>query len=188
MIMVPQNQGWADFIEGCYGEKTKKVIRYAIKKEPDVFDKEELQHIIAALPAEYELKMMDEDLFLYCKNTAWCKDLVSQYKDYAMYEKHGLGAVILKKGELVSGASSYSGYTGGIEIEIDTRNDCRRKGLASVCGAKLVLECLKRDWYPSWDAQNLWSVALAEKLGYHFDHEYMAYETKWEAGGNREWK
>ena len=25
-------------------------------------------------------------------------------------------------------------------------------------------------------AQNLWSVALAEKLGYHFDHAYTAYE------------
>lgn len=24
--------------------------------------------------------------------------------------------------------------------------------------------------------QNKWSVALAEKLGYHFDHEYVAYE------------
>ena len=64
----------------------------------------------------------------------------------------------------------------GIEIEIDTREDHRRKGLAYACGAKLILECLKRGLYPSWDAQNKWSVALAEKLGYHFDHEYTAYE------------
>ena len=85
--------------------------------------------------------------------------------------------MILKDGEPVSGASSYSGYRGGIEIEIDTRKDFRRKGLAFVCGAKLILECLDRGWYPSWDAHNLWSVALAEKLGYHFDHEYEAYEV-----------
>ncbi|MGB4661891.1 MAG: GNAT family N-acetyltransferase, partial [Mobilitalea sp.] len=26
--------------------------------------------------------------------------------------------------------------------------------------------------------QNKWSVALAEKLGYHFDHEYTAYEIR----------
>lgn len=74
------------------------------------------------------------------------------------------------------GASSYSAYLGGIEIEIDTKKEYRRKGLASVCGARLILECISRDLYPSWDAQNLWSAALAEKLGYHFGYEYDAYE------------
>ena len=54
-------------------------------------------------------------------------------------------------------------------------------GLASVCGAKLILECQERKLYPSWDAQNLWSVALAEKLGYHFSYEYTAYEV-WNSG------
>ena len=101
---------------------------------------------------------------------------VALYGDYAQYRERGLGAVILKDGEPVSGASSYSGYLGGIEIEIDTRTDYRRRGLAYICGAKLILDCLERGWYPSWDAQNLWSVALAEKLGYHFDHEYVVYE------------
>jgi hypothetical protein len=31
--------------------------------------------------------------------------------------------------------------------------------------------------YPSWDAHNMGSVHLAEKLGYEFDHEYIAYEV-----------
>ena len=96
-----------------------------------------------------------------------------------MYEKYGLGVILLKDGQVVSGASSYSAYKGGIEIEIDTRKDYRRKGLASICGAKLILECLDRGLYPSWDAQNMGSVALAEKLGYHFDHAYDAYEVQW---------
>lgn len=103
-------------------------------------------------------------------------DLVSQFDDYELYRKHGLGVVVEKDGEPVSGASSYSGYMGGIEIEIDTREDYRRRGLATVCGAKLILECLDRGWYPSWDAQNKWSVGLAEKLGYHFDREYEVFE------------
>lgn len=95
-----------------------------------------------------------------------------------MYQKYGLGVVALKDGEPVSGASSYTSYNGGIEIEIDTREDHRRRGLAFACGAKLILECLARGWYPSWDAQNKWSAALAEKLGYHFDGEYTAYEVQ----------
>lgn len=177
MIMVPQNNGWADLIEKCYREKARKVMRYAIKKETDCFDTKKLQAMVDALPKEYTLAMIDEKWFWRCKEVNWCRDFVSQYGDYAMYKKYGLGVVILKDGVLISGASSYSGYKGGIEIEIDTREDYQRRGLAGVCGAKLILECIKRGWYPSWDAQNKWSLSLAQKLGYHFDHEYTAYEV-----------
>lgn len=176
MILVPQNRGWAQLMESCYKEQAKKVLRYAIKKEPHVFDREKLQSMADQVPRGYTLTMIDEALFWRCREQAWCRDWVSQYKDYKMFQRWGLGAVILKDGEPVSGASSYSSYEGGIEVEIDTREDHRREGLASICGAKLILECLKRGWYPSWDAHNLWSVGLAEKLGYHFDHEYQAYE------------
>lgn len=177
MIMVPQSGGWEELIEEHFQEKAKKVTRYAIKKEPDVFDRAALEEAAAGLPEGYTLKMMGEELFRKCGEIPWCRDWVAQYDTYESYRRYGLGAVILKDGEPVSGASSYSGYRGGIEIEIDTRQDYRRKGLACVCGAKLILECLNRGWYPSWDAQNKWSVALAEKLGYHFDHEYTAYEV-----------
>ena len=178
IIMVPQNNDWAKLIELCYGDKANKIIRYATKKESGVFDTEQLEKAVANLPVGYELKMMEEPEYDMCQNNGWAADLVSQYKDYSMYKKLGMGVVVLKDGELVAGASSYSTYDKGIEIEIDTREDHRRKGLAYVCGAKLILECLKKDLYPSWDAQNKWSVALAEKLGYSFSHEYVAYEIR----------
>lgn len=178
IIMVPQDRGWGGLIEQCYKEKAKKTTRYAIKKEPDIFDRAKLQEAAGSLPGDYTLKMIDEPLYLQCREIPWCRDWVSNYRDYAMYQKYGLGVVALKDGEPVSGASSYSSYQHGIEIEIDTREDFRRKGLAYACGAKLILECLERGWYPSWDAQNRWSAALAEKLGYHFDHEYTVYEVR----------
>jgi len=82
---------------------------------------------------------------------------------------------VLWNGQLVAGASSYTIYPGGIEIEIDTKPEYRDQGLATVCGAALILECLRRGLYPSWDAHDLRSVALAEKLGYHRDHPYPVY-------------
>lgn len=179
LIMVPQNDEWATLIEEVYGVRARKVERYAIKKEPDVFDRGHLQRIVDGKAMEYELQMIDGPLFWKCKEIPWCRDWVSQYDTYEFFKQRGLGVVLLHNGEVVSGASSYSGYIDGIEIEIDTREDYRRRGLASVCGAKLILECLDRGWYPSWDAQNLGSVALAEKLGYHFDHAYVAYEIAW---------
>lgn len=115
-------------------------------------------------------------VFEFCKKQEWCRDLVSQFSDYDTYQELGLGVMIMEKGIPVSGASSYSSYLGGIEIEIDTKEEYRRQGLASVCGAWLILKCLDKNIYPSWDAQNMWSVALAEKLGYKMDYEYDAYE------------
>jgi len=176
IIMVPQNDQWAGLIRKCYGNKAKEVSRYAIKKETGIFDRNKLIQMTAALPEGFSLKMIDESAYHACLAEAWSRDLVSQYSDYDTYRRLGLGAVILKDGEPVSGASSYTRYKDGIEIEIDTKVSFRRMGLASICGARLILACMDRNLYPSWDAQNLWSVALAEKLGYHYSHEYRAYE------------
>lgn len=176
IIMVPQNDVWARMIELCYGKKAQAVIRYAFKKESNTFDRNVLQRFVSDLPVDYTLKMIDQDLFYRCREMKWCQDWVSQYPDYETYQQYGIGVIILKDQEILSGASSYSSYLGGIEIQVDTREDYRRKGLARVCSAKLILECLKRGWYPSWDAQNKWSAALAEQLGYQYSHKYSAYE------------
>ncbi len=213
MIMVPGEEGWEEVIRKSYGEKARKVTRYAMKKEPGIFRKDELREVVRQFQEnnfrkenlhredirmensqeenyhrenmqtenfweayDYKIKKIDEELFWRCRAIEWCRDWVALYPDYETYQKYGMGIVITKGEEIVAGASSYSGYHGGIEIEIDTKEAYRRRGLAYVCGAALILECLERGWYPSWDAQNKWSAALAEKLGYHFAHEYAAYE------------
>ena len=176
MIMTALLPEWFELIESVYRERAKKVSRYAFKKEPDIFDRDKLSALTAAIGADYRLQMIDRELFECCGKQEWSRDFVAQYTDFEQYQRIGLGVVALKDGQPVAGASSYSSYRGGIEIEIDTKAEYRRQGLAAACGAKLILECKKRGLYPSWDAQNLWSVALAKKLGYRFDHEYTAYE------------
>lgn len=177
IIMVPENKEWAGLIEKCYGNKAEKTTRYAMKKEKDVFNVDHLKSIAERLPTGYKIKMIDEKLYNACFKEQWCRDFVAQYDTYEMYSEKGLGVAILKDEELVSAASSYSGFKDGIEVEIATRKDYRHKGLASICGAKLILECIKKGWYPSWDARIMWSVKMAEKLGYHFSHEYVAYNV-----------
>ena len=176
MIMIPQTEQWGKIIEYCYGVRAKKVTRYATKKEWNIFDRVALQRMVDGLSQEYDMRMIDRELFGLCSQIPFCEDFVAQFADYEMYQRHGLGVMIFHEGEPVAGASSYSSFEGGIEIEIDTKAEWRRRGLATACGAKLILECLERGWYPSWDAQNPLSLALAEKLGYHFDREYTAYE------------
>lgn len=176
VIMVPRTKDWEAVIRECYPKTSRQITRYAMKKDT-VFDRERLKRMTEELPEGYELHFINEELYDQCIVNEWSRDFVSVFESKEDYFKYGLGVVITKNGEIVSGASSYSRYEGGIEIEVDTRADERRKHLALVCCAELILECLEKNLYPSWDAHTLWSVRLAEKLGYEFSHEYTAYEV-----------
>lgn len=176
-IMVAPNESWNKLIERCYGETAERVERYALKKESNCFDKGKLEILANTLPDGYSLRSIDREMYEQCLQDEWSEDLVASFKSYESYQQLALGVVVVYNGRIVGGASTYSRYLEGIEIEIDTLKDHRRKGLATACGAKLILDCLNRGLYPSWDAQNKASVALAEKLGYHFSHCYPAYEV-----------
>lgn len=173
VIAAASSARWEELIENCCSG-AKRVTRFAFRKDGDVFDREKL--LRAPVPDGYCLRMIDRGLFDACRAAGWCRDFVSLFESYEQYDRYGLGVVAVKDGEIAAGASSYSTYSGGIEIEIDTKPEHRRQGLAYACGARLILECLERGLYPSWDAQNRISAALAVKLGYNFSHEYTAYE------------
>lgn len=176
MIMVPQNKHWETMITQFYGTRAKTVRRYATKKEPHIFDRDELEKIVGSLPKQYTLSMIDEQIYQMCRAETWCADWVSQFPSYEDYRLLGLGVVLRENDRILSGASSYARYREGIEVQIDTQKEYRRRGFARICGANLILECRKRNLYPSWDAQNMGSMALAEKLGYQYSHAYTAVE------------
>ncbi|MBP5263462.1 MAG: GNAT family N-acetyltransferase [Lachnospiraceae bacterium] len=175
VIMTPQNKEWEACIEVCF-PTAKKVTRYAIKKDTK-FDQAYLRSLIKNLPDGYELKEIDGEIYDMCLPDPVTRDFVSSFESKEKYLEIGRGMVILKSGRIVAGASSYTRYREGIEIEVDTVEQERRKGLATIACAALILRCLEEGLYPSWDAQNMHSVHLAEKLGYEFDHEYTAYEV-----------
>ena len=180
IIMTPQNEAWATLIEECFPD-SKRITRYAIKKDTLFnisFMQSELERFQKEIRFEgYVLRKIDGEIYDRCLLDPVTKDFVSSFESKEKYLKWGRGVVILKDGKIVAGASSYTSYQGGIEIEVDTVQEERRKGLATICCSALILNCLEEGLYPSWDAQNLSSVHLAEKLGYEFSHEYVAYEV-----------
>ncbi len=178
VIMVPQNKAWEACIEACF-PSAKKVTRYAIKKDTH-FDQDYLKNLVSKLPEGYEMKPIDDKIYDMCLPDPVTRDFVSSFESKEKYLELGRGMVILKSGQIVAGASSYTRYREGIEIEVDTVENERKKGLATIASAALILRCLEEGLYPSWDAQNMNSVHLSEKLGYEFDHEYTAYEVSGE--------
>lgn len=151
MIMIPQSEEWAEMIERVYKGNAHKVERYAIKKEKDVFNVEKLHKIVEALPENCTLQFVDEELYHRCKEEDWSKDLVSQFPTYEEYKKMGIGVVLLVANQLAAGASSYSVYSQGIEIEIDTKEEYRRRGYATLgigtAMMKRMLEELRKRGY-----------------------------------------
>lgn len=175
VFLVPQDERWDNLIEECF-PLAKKVKRYAIKKDTK-FDKDALKQEVSKLPVGYELKKIDSEIYDQCLKSSFTKKFVSSFESKEKYLELGRGIVITKNGEIVSGASSYTRYNEGIEIQVNTVKAERRKHLATIACAALILQCLDEGIYPSWDAKTMTSVHLAEKLGYEFDHEYVTYEV-----------
>ena len=172
LIVVPRDKAWEELIENSF--PAYKRIRYAIKKKTE-FDRERLKALANALPDGYSFRRIDGALYDVCLKDKAFEDCVSVFGSWEKYLELGRGFAVMKDGKIVSAASSYSRCRKGIDIEIGTRKEERRKGLASAVAAKLILECLDEGLYPAWDAANMLSVRLAEKLGYEFSREYVCY-------------
>ena len=174
-ILVPRAAGWADAIERHLGPRARRFERYATIKDPDAFDRRALERLAADTPPGISLHPIDEDLYQACLAEDWSRDLVSQFPSFERFDDLAVGIVAVEDGRIVSGASTYVRYRAGIEIEVDTRPDRRRRGLARAAAAALILICLDRGLYPSWDAHTAASLALARQLGYRPSHAYAAY-------------
>ena len=175
IIMIPRDDAWAKLIERCYPRAIRRT-RHAIRKDTR-FDTAALKRNLSLLPDGYELRKIDGELHDRCLENPVTADFVSVFGGRENYMKLGRGFVILRNGAIVSGASSYTRYNGGIEIEVETVEGERNKRLATAACSALILECLSENLYPSWDAANMASVRFAEKLGYEYAHDYAAYEV-----------
>lgn len=172
MLIVPQNEEWAELIENCL--PASKRIRYAIRKDT-VFDREKLEAMVRSLPEGYVLRRIDGELYDMCMGNEEFRDNVAVFGSMEKFLEYGRGFAVMKDGMIVSAASSYFRSLKEIDIEIGTVKQERHRGLASAAAAKLILECLDEGLYPAWDAANKMSVRLAEKLGYEYAGEYVCY-------------
>lgn len=183
-IFMPQNEEWEILIEKTLGSMARKVIRYATHKEPADLQNPgnimRLESMASAVPENFKIVPFDEEIFEIARDEYWSRSQAVQFRNYEEFSRNGLGFAAMLGEIMVSGASAYSYYDGGVEIQIDTDISFRMMGLARCCGARLILECLNRGIYPSWDAHNQMSLALAESFGYRPAGAYTAYEF-WKA-------
>ncbi|WP_439022429.1 GNAT family N-acetyltransferase [Bacillus thuringiensis] len=175
MLVIVNSEEWKKCLETFYERKIDKFLRYKFKRNSEVFDRSKLQSFISTLPKGYELRRIDEHIANNSTLHKLSEDFTSQFQSVEDYLNRGIGYSILYNEEVICGASSYSIYDKGIEIEVATDHNHRKKGLATIVSAALILGCLEKEIYPNWDAANTTSAKLAEKLGYVFDKAYNTY-------------
>lgn len=172
--LVPENDSWAAIIEEIFPE-SERHIRNATSKTEHEFDVDRLRTMAVDPADDLRLVRIDASMYDAIHEQLWSRDLVANFPDGDAYERMAVGFACVHDNEIVGAASCYSVYDKGIEIEIDTRKDFRRRGIARACASAIVLYALENGLYPSWDAANLMSMGLARSLGYIPAGEYPGY-------------
>jgi len=160
------SDGWEDLVQSVHRGKLIEMPRYAFTSE--ALDIEHLRELGSRIPDSYRLVQLDLDLArrLGGEKSAFAGDHMVNFDSPEDFLARGFGFCLLHGDEIASVATTFAVCQKGIEIQINTRKEHQRKGLATVVAAHLIAHSLEQNLDPNWDAANESSVGLATKLGY----------------------
>ena len=173
--LVLPSPGWVDLLKQSHPDGIVERTRYAFSSES--LDVDRLKKLASQVPAGYDLVPMQlkEARQLANEKSRFSEDHFLNFDSIDQFIKKGFGFCMMKGGEIVCAATTFVVCKRGIEIQINTREEYRGKGLATATAAQLMLYSLEVGLDPSWDAANEISARLAVKLGYSRRGTYMMY-------------
>jgi len=113
------------------------------------------------LPPGFNLVPMDAGL-------ARGSILAATWGSAEAFARRGFGYALLHDGEIASSCAAVFASHNAVEIDIQTAEPYRRRGLALITAAAFLNECNRRGLRPNWECfwDNLPSAALAARLGF----------------------
>lgn len=89
------------------------------------------------------------------------------FPESRQFQSQGIGFCLLHEGRVVSLAYG-SPVSSSVEIVVETKEEFQGKGLASLCCAALIEQCLQNSIDPVWSAgaNHQQSISIARKLGF----------------------
>ena len=85
--------------------------------------------------------------------------------------------MVVEDGQVVGVMGCYAVYRDGVEAQVDTHCDHRRRGIAHTMGVRFLAEAGRRSRVVHWDAMNAASASLAERLGFTPDRSYRCLQV-----------
>lgn len=174
-FLYPSDELWAQWLEDQFSGQLRMATRYALKKGEHRFDGDVLRGYMDQVPKGIRIRRVDERLYHLTLKEEWSRDLCANFEDFKHFQSHGLGYGAMKGHKIIAGCWAYGASEGMMEVQVKTKREYRRQGLALGCSAAFLLECLEKGIIPNWEATNQQSVELALKLGYLYDREYQVY-------------
>ena len=171
-VVISEEMSWLDALREC-GADAKAVTRYRTVYPGNGFSREKLEGFLRT-DGCVSIKRAGEREYPLLRDCEWENAFVMNFADMEDFLKNGLGYCVFVGDELASAATAYGYYSGGFEIQIATAPKFRRRGLAAAAGAAFLLECLGQGKTPHWDAANMTSVRIAQRLGFEYGGEYTA--------------
>ncbi len=165
-VLVFSSAGWESAFKEVNREGILEITRYAFTSEN--LRNDQLRRFASQVPAGYRLEQMhlSRARQLAEEKSRFAEDHFQNFDSIDHFINLGFGFCILQREKIVSAATTFVVCRRGIEIQINTREEHRRKGLATAVAARLMLHSLENNLNPDWDAANEVSDRLAKKLGY----------------------
>ncbi|MGD9029315.1 MAG: GNAT family N-acetyltransferase [Anaerolineae bacterium] len=171
-LLMPSSPGWLEAAKKAYGERLIRFPRYSFSAEH--LSAEHLDHLCRASLFREDVRRMDVPFVAQI----WGRDHLVELADFDSAEdflQRGIGFYLEREDTLVAAAYSSLVCSRGIEVSIFVLEDYRRQGIATILAGRLLGWCLENNAWPNWDAANLESCRLAEKLGYTKIGQYEAH-------------
>jgi len=174
-LIIFTSEEWEGLMREIHKGRLVLIPRYVLSSEK--LDITHLNELVSRLPEGYSLKRMDVEIAQRLANeeSEFSSDHMIFFESLEDFVARGFGFCVLYGDEVVCAATTFAVCNRGIEIQISTRENHRRKGLATVAAAQLLIHSLENDLDPNWDAANKMSVGLAKKLGYVPKGTYSIY-------------
>lgn len=158
----------------AWSKESHAFSRYAVVNDPAAFDREALGRM-ARPPVGKTISRYNGALLAQALSAPWSEDQTGGFPTSEAFLRDGYGVALLDGDTLVAGCASFCRHQNGFEIQVDTHPDYRGRGLATCVSAAFILDVLEMGMIPYWDAANIHSMRLAQRLGYAFWHAYTAW-------------
>lgn len=175
-LIMPSAPGWFDRVKKTLGGKVHPVRRFSFST--DSLSLRAVEIILAANPYyKVVVPITLEDARKAFAGRDHLIDL-AHFRSAEDFMERGLGFGVSERGKIVGAAYSSLASSHAIESSLFVHPQHRRMGLGTALAARLLIECLRRKVRPNWDAANLISCRMGEKLGLTAAGEYEAIEVR----------
>jgi hypothetical protein len=160
----PSPANWWQWIREAYPERTVIIQRFSFSHHE--LNREGLQALIDNHPLQHTLRKIDLPAAQLLCHDEWGKYHFMNYHSPEHFMEKSTGYCSMEDGRVAAACTAALVCSKGVELNIITHPDFRKKGLATLVAASLIVDVLEQGLIPHWDAATELSKNLALKLGY----------------------